>query len=196
MPVSVGLSEGQKFELRCLGTYTQMKNLPVVNFRDAVEAIKHTQSPDWNPEDPPTLFGKGLLRMVGKLLDAMLDAIRTEPDSSRKYRLRLYVAVGTPLDGHHGTDAVLALEDVELEHELIVTIDLTRNLGKVHGKADMVLGFDEVLAIERAARQPFGEIQPTKMAKEIASLLWIYWYNFVQISGGNYDLKTQPLNIR
>jgi hypothetical protein len=164
--------------------------MPVVNFRDAVEAIKHTQSPDWNPENPPTLFGKGLLRMVRKLLDSM----KIESGSRRKYRLRLYVAIDTPLDGHHGTDAVLALEDIELKHEIIVTIDITRNQGKVYGKANTVLGYNEVLAIEAAANQSFMTIQSTRLIAEMVSTLWIYWYNFVEIAHGNYNLKTQPLN--
>jgi len=160
------LTRGQQFEKRCLGVCSKHQKLIFMNFRDAIGLAK-SLDPTWIPTSPPTLFGRSLLSQVGDVLGRMLKVSK----SKKRFDLSLYPTVGTPLDFFHGVDAFLALRDLEFNHDFIITLDFSLNVGKIVGKADFVISEDDVDKIENGIL-----IEKVEM---IAKQLWVYWHAFV-----------------
>jgi hypothetical protein len=173
------LNSGQAFELRCLGNYSKLSNIPYMIERDAYALAKKKQLQTWRPDNPHTLFGRGILRILRDVINRMLAAT----GSRRRYGLYLYVAVNTPVDQHYGVDTFVGLRDFDLNHEFIVTFDLSLNRSKIIGKADFVLGESDVNEIEAAAMTQ-GTVKENAQVVNAAELLWMYWSNFNQLLKG------------
>ena len=125
------LAEGEIFE-RCPGSWDAKTYF---DFPKSVEYVKNNQPADWRVSDPKPRLAGDLFANVAEKLD--LDDWED---------LKLYTAVGTPLDLFHGTDAFFEYEGT------IVTIDLTINDKKQQHKADFVInpGIDDLEVIADA----------------------------------------------
>jgi hypothetical protein len=101
-----------------------------VNFKDAVELVKKHQP--YDPANPKKDFYR-------ELLIAVQDKLGVDPDKQPD-AIRVYTAVGTPLDHKHGTDAFITLS--EHGRETLVTLDASLRPEKIQEgwKADVMIG--------------------------------------------------------
>ena len=117
-----------------------------------LEVLKKQKSLDWDPLAPKTGLAKCLLDEVKYILSEDFGV-----DASN---LRLYCAIGTSLDFHHGTDGFFELKGS------IATFDLTANPLKQlkEGKARVI--------IRRPVQgRPWKFIFPPFVLKKIAKIL-------------------------
>jgi len=115
---------GRQFEVDVLGfSAVWSGKIPYTDFQEAIEFAIRKQPDDWHPLRPPTMLG-------AMLLGAVRVALRREL-STRCLRgvgehfvenTGLYVALGTPADFLHHTDAIICC-DLGFVC-LVVTIDL------------------------------------------------------------------------
>lgn len=136
-----GLLEEEVFG-RCRGDWDGETYL---SFRDSLEYAKNNQPVGWRVSDPASRFAGDLFSLV---------ALKLGLDDWSE--LKLYGAVGTPLDIFHGVDGFF-----EYNGE-IFTIDLTLNQHKDSYKADIVINPEtsdlEVVADEIASSMSRGAL--------------------------------------
>jgi hypothetical protein len=114
-----------------------------MSFQHSVRLVMENQPVGWNPERP-----RGV---AGELHRAIADELYIRGQHGT---LRLFSAVGTPLDRYHGADGFFVFRGK------MVTLDVTINSCKDEGRADFVLQRAELedgelrwkLGVEIAAR--------------------------------------------
>ena len=116
--------EGRRFEFEVLGSDVVWNGeIPYVDFQEAIGFVLRKQPDSWHPLRPPTKLGSELLCAVKSALNQEIDSRCLE--GVKEYLVEntgLYVALGTPADFLHQTDAVICC-DLGFVC-LIVTIDL------------------------------------------------------------------------
>ncbi|MCR4279667.1 MAG: hypothetical protein NUV78_02955 [Candidatus Zambryskibacteria bacterium] len=116
---------GSEIEEEVVGRCMLKWNGKHVPYQQSMRSVMANQP--WDPSDPEPKFANDLHASVALALK--LD------DWSR---LKLYTAVGSPLDYYHGVDCFFEFEG------LIVTIDVTVNPNKLEYKADLVLNVSDL----------------------------------------------------
>lgn len=98
-----------------------------LKFRDAVEAVKHAQPENADPNEPNLPFPLQLHNKITDGLEVNWD------------KLGFFTCVGfSEMDYRHGVDAFFELE-TETGRKIIVTIDLTLNPDKASPRADVIV---------------------------------------------------------
>lgn len=167
---SSDLTLGQLFELRCVGKCSTF-NSSYLPFVEAFEKAKRNQG-EWNPFKPSTDFGRGLLKMIDKIVKEKMKTAGLE----KPYSLGFYVSVDTALDQFHGVDAFIILHNDELGHEMNITLDFSLNPGKITAKADVVLQEEDVIEIEKAGSlENLSENEPKEFPKKIEHMAEWLW---------------------
>jgi len=90
-----------------------------LNFEDSIDYVKNNQPANWLLSDPAPRF-------VADLFATVADKLHLEDWND----LKLYTALGTPLDYFHGTDAFFEYDGIR------ITLDVSINRGKGTCKAD------------------------------------------------------------
>jgi hypothetical protein len=97
---------------------------------EAYSRLRANQPEGWDPTDPPTRIASDIQALVCERYDI--------DDYSD---VRLYTAIGSSLDKHHGIDAWVEFHDQVGYEPDIVTLDFTLNSGKYLNKhkADVIV---------------------------------------------------------
>ena len=127
--VTRGIKTGEDFEQAMLGIsheYARRSIRPYAGERDFDSCVHHAKVMQgqlgWNPKKPKTPFSR-------RFFSSVAGSLKNLP---HKY-LRMFVAVGTPLDSRYGVDLFFEYEGA------IVTVDLTISERKEDPQADVVL---------------------------------------------------------
>jgi hypothetical protein len=107
-------------------------------YKVAMARVRMNQPAGWNPKDPASKCMNNFHTLVAEALETT--------DYSE---LKLFSAVGSPLDFFHGVDAFFEFQG------RIVTIDVTKNPHKLEGKADFIL--QECVLEDEIALQAYAE---------------------------------------
>lgn len=91
-------------------------------YQKALTLVKESQS--WDPTDPPTRALNDLHYLLAEVLEVELGEVK------------VYSAVGSPLDYFHGVDLFLEFGEVT------ITVDLTANPKKIEHRADFIIQAD------------------------------------------------------
>lgn len=104
-----------------------------LSYSEAVKLAKDLQQD--NPVNPKKPFMRDLRNAISRKMDFK--------DSKDAERLKIYTAVGTPLDHYHKADMFVELEDEGGKNSKIATGDATINKEKIADKdkkADVLIG--------------------------------------------------------
>lgn len=105
-----------------------------MTWRESMAFAKEFQPKGWNPSEPNTKMANNLHARVCMAIE---ERICEDLDWEK---VKLFSAIGTPLDWYHGIDAWFEFEGT------VVTIDLTVDQNKQSSKANLVIhpGEDEL----------------------------------------------------
>jgi len=115
-------------------------------FNRAMDVIREYYP--FDPTNPPKEFANDLrLEIIDKL--GLTDEQADD--------LKFYSAIGTPLDTFHGVDAWLEFPDPNTSRPIFVTLDVTKQVGKLEEghKADVIVGD----VPEPASNSYLGEVE-------------------------------------
>lgn len=116
---------GRLFEEEFLGTWRGQWDGGYITYSRAMNLVKSSQP--WDPTDPDPRHANNLHALVADRLGIEDYAM-----------LKLYTAIGSPMDRFHGVDGFFEFMGQ------IVTIDLTINSRKDYYKADVIITESDV----------------------------------------------------
>ena len=120
------------------GIHAALEHDGFLPYDQAMRILKLIQ-PYEDPSNPDSQFSKDLMNMIAEKL-----GLKEE----NRDKIKIYTAVGSPLDHKHGIDAFITFDDDDLG-EIIVTLDLTKNSNKDYTKADVLLDIPEAFLISK-----------------------------------------------